>query len=86
MPAVGVMSLIATGRPWSGPSGSFFITAFSASARGVARLLGGQRDDGIELRIDGLDHREMGIEHLDRADGALANEPRQFTRRFACES
>src|SRR5271155_2906766 len=31
MPAVSVMSLIATGRPWSGPSRSFFATALSAS-------------------------------------------------------
>ena len=40
--------------------------------RGVARLVGGERHDGIELGIERCDHRKMRVEHFNRADGARA--------------
>ena len=60
-------SLIAVGRPCSGPSGSPFMTAFSARFASVARLVGGERHDGIELGIERCDHRKMRVEHFNRA-------------------
>jgi hypothetical protein len=58
--------------------------AFSAPRR-VARLVGGEGHDRVELRVEPLDRLEVRIKHLDRADGAGANEPRQFARRLARE-
>jgi hypothetical protein len=51
-------------------------------ARKIARLLGHQRDDRVELRIEPRDHREMGVEHLERADLAGADQRRELARRF----
>ena len=51
-----------------------------------ARLIRGQRDDGVELRIERRDDVEVRVEHVERTDGAGADEPRQFTRRFAHQS
>ena len=58
--------------------------AFSAPRR-VERLVCGEGHDRVELGIDLLDHLEVRIKHLDRADGAGANEPRQLARRLARE-
>jgi len=47
-PRVKRTSLIETGTPWSGPSGSPFVTAISASARRGARLLGGDDAERVQ--------------------------------------
>ena len=65
MPAVRVVSLMAIGRPCNGPRSSPRITAASACVRGVACVIGRERHDGIELRVDALDHLEMRVEQLD---------------------
>ena len=48
--------------------------------RRVARLVGGEGHDRVELRVEPLDRLEVRIKHLDRADGAGANEPRSSSR------
>ena len=55
-------------------------------ARGIPRLLGGERDDRVELRVDPFDHRQMGVEHLDRTHVAAADQPRQLARGPAGEA
>jgi hypothetical protein len=55
-------------------------------ARGIPRLLGGERDDRVELRVDRSITAEMGVEHLDRAHVAAADEARQFARGPAGEA
>ncbi len=45
---------------------------------GVTRLVGGKRDDGVDLRIERFDCGNVSIEHLDRTYGARRNQPRQF--------
>ncbi len=52
---------------------------------GDARGVGHQRDDGIKLGIDARDGGEMGVEHLDRADGFGRDQRRQFDGRLAAQ-
>ena len=80
MPAVSVTSLMPIGRPCSGPSGAALHDGLLGGLRRRTRLVRGQRDDGIELRVDPLDDGEMRIEHLDRAGCAGADQRRKFAR------
>ena len=72
MPAVGVMSLIADRQAMQRAERLALHHRVFGPPRRVARLLGGERDDGVEFRIDRFDHREIRVEHFDRADGARA--------------
>ena len=74
MPAVGVMSLIADRQAVQRAERLALHDGSFCAPRAVARLLGDQRDDGIELRIERLDRVEMRVEHVDRTDGARADQ------------
>ena len=53
----------------------------ASAARAASRAcVGGERDDRVELRVDPLDHGEMRVEHLDRADGARCGSARASSR------
>ena len=43
-----------------------------------ARLIRRERDDGVELRVQALDVRQMRVQNLDRTDGAAADQRRQL--------
>jgi hypothetical protein len=49
-------------------------------ARALPRGVGVERDDGIELRVQSLDAREVVVEQLDAADLALADRVRERGR------
>ena len=86
MPAVSVMSLIATGRPCRAPSGSPFTTAVSAARAASRACSAASVTIALSLRVDPLDHRQMRVEHLDRTHVAAADEARQLARGPAGEA
>ena len=53
------------GRPCSAPSFSPRIDRGLGGVRRRARLIGRERHDRVELRVEALDHGEMRVEHLD---------------------
>ena len=54
-------------------------------ARIGPRAIGDKCHDRVQRRIEALDDREVGIEHLDRAERALAHERRELMGGFAPE-
>ena len=44
------------------------------------RLIGGERDDRVDLRVAALDGVEMSLEHVERACGPGRDQPREFHR------
>jgi hypothetical protein len=55
-------------------------------ACGVASLVGRERHDRIEPRIEFGDRREMRVEHFERAHGPRSDEARKLARRLACQA
>ena len=71
----------ADSKPYIAVQGPDGVTAHDGGLRGarrLARAIGDQRHDGIELRIDARDHGEMGVKHLERAHGAGADQSGQL--------
>ena len=77
IPAVVSRSLSAIGTPWNGASAG----APAFSLRLGERLLGADRHERAELRIEPLDPLEVGLDELDRRDLALPDEARLLGRR-----
>ena len=67
-PLVNSRSLTENGTPWSGPSRSPAITAVSAAARRVPRLVRGHGDERVHRRLEGLDPTEHRVHRLDGRD------------------
>ncbi len=52
----------------------------------LARLIGNQRDDRVELGVHPRDHRKVRIEHLDRAHGARLDQRGELAGGFSCQA